>query len=233
MFNRTKQDRLDELKRLNTLYELAIGQHERKIDQAKRGRLTFAQISTKTLFGLLYGDLRKLQEGKEQTIRDIESLEEELSKENDKSEESDDLIHSEQFKSTEELDKQDQSDSATQETCFLAVTEEQEGEEEETPAEVEEETTAEVVEEEEEGGDEEKDNIHTAGDSIGNDRDNNNVTLRPNNFGEADKDCDFRNNQISFDSNGIETPDITNDHLLDTLRVLDTIDTDDSTPFIL
>lgn len=198
MFQRTQHSRLDELKRLDSLYAIAIGQQEKQIDNAKRGKLRFTQITNKTLFGLLVGDLTRLKENKEQNLLDILQLEEEIKKA--------------ETKTSDELEQQPEPAASPSEPIQAephlggdeievssppmdAEEDKQEKEHIELTQEVEKEAILEV-------------------------KDSPTHSIE----GE-DNDPSSKNEPICFDT--IETPDITNDNLLDTLRALDGIDDDE------
>lgn len=72
------ENKLSEYKKIFSLYDVAITEHERQIDKAVRGKLTFTQIENKVLMGLLKGDLTKLHTDKEQVGKDIVELEEQI-----------------------------------------------------------------------------------------------------------------------------------------------------------
>ncbi|RZA24702.1 MAG: hypothetical protein EOP02_13205, partial [Proteobacteria bacterium] len=54
------ENKLEEYKKIDNLYDVAISVHKKTISDAKKGALRFTQISDPKLFGLLYGDLKRL-----------------------------------------------------------------------------------------------------------------------------------------------------------------------------
>ena len=208
MFKRTDHERLTELKQLINLYGIAIGQQENRIDSARRGKLTFTQISEKVLFGLLNGDLNRLKDGLAQTTADIQSLEEALNRANEEQPEKLQDTDTKEVQPAEALDQPEQQEQSErteieeqeESSCFLA--------------EVAQEVQSNNNDNQEEG----------FGEVLLSNRED---SEKSNHSNEGlEKERDNRENPICFDTNGIETPDITNDNLLDTLRVLDGIDGD-------
>lgn len=72
------ENKLEEYKKIDNLYDVAISVHEKTISDAKKGKLRFTQISDPKLYGLLYGDLKRLNADQEKIKQEITELQDQL-----------------------------------------------------------------------------------------------------------------------------------------------------------